>query len=157
MAAQRFNDEHNWKFHGFAVPILFPQVGDLPWETIADLRNDKSMTRFRAKLREVEEEAAAEAVGGDIEAAAEHVYRRHLADLEALLSVGAIAHRALTGFVIGGVAGFTVSGITGPLGIVEGAGLGTAPTTVMDIRDVIRGRRSRGWVALEHRIETLRP
>ena len=158
VAAQRFNDDQNWKFRGFTVPILFPQVGDLPWEAIADLRRDKNMARFRAELRKVEQEATAEAADGDIEAAAQHAYRRRLAGYpESLPSVGAIAHRTLTGFVIGGISGFAVSGITGPLGIVAGAGLGAAPTTVIDIREVIRGRRSRGWVALEQRIEALRP
>jgi hypothetical protein len=71
--------------------------------------------------------------------------------------VGGIAHRTLTGFVIGGIAGFYAYGIIGPLGSVAGAGLGTAATTVIDIRDIIRGRRSRGWVALDERIEALRP
>jgi hypothetical protein len=72
VAAQRFNDDA-FKPRGFAVPLLFPQVGAIPWETIADMRRDKNITRFRAILREVEEEAAAEAAVGDIEAAAQHV------------------------------------------------------------------------------------
>jgi len=156
VAAQRFNDENNWKFQGFAVPILFPHVGDLSWETIRDLRRDPNMARFRAELQDVEDEATAEAIGGDIEGAAEHAYRRHLAAYsETLPNVGAIAHRTLNGFVVGGVAGFAVSGITGPLGTVAGAALGVGATTVMDIREVIRGRRSRGWVALENRIQAL--
>jgi hypothetical protein len=158
VVAQRFNDDDIWGLRGYAVPILFPWVGDLPWEEIADLRRDKNMARFRAELRQVEEEATAEAADGDIEAAAEHAYRRHLAGYpETLPSVGAITHRTLTGFVIGGIAGFSVYGITGPLGPVAGAALGTATTTVIDVGDVIRGRRSRGWLALDHRIEALRP
>jgi hypothetical protein len=115
------------------------------------------MTRFRAVLRQVEEEAAAEAADGDIEASVQHAYRRHLAAYQDTLpGVGEIAHRTLTGFVICGIAGFYVSGIVGPLGTVAGAALGAAGTTVTDVRNVIRGRRSRGWVALDQRIEALR-
>ena len=115
------------------------------------------MTRFRAILREAEQEAAAEAVGGDIEAAAQHAYRQHLSGYpEALETVGAIAHRTLTGFVIGGITGFAVSGIIGPLGPVAGAALGTATSTIIDVSNLIGRRRSRGWIALDHRIEALR-
>jgi hypothetical protein len=158
VAAQRFNDPDAWKFRGYAVPLLFPWIGDLSWEEIADLRRDRQMARFRAELQEVEEEAMAAAADGDLKTAAEHVYRRHLADYsETLPSVGGIAHRTLTGFVIGGIAGFYVYGIVGPLGTVAGAALGAAGTTVIDIREVILGRRSRGWICMNQRIEALRP
>jgi hypothetical protein len=158
VAAQRFNDDDGWKLSGYAVPLLFPWVGDLPWEAIADLRRDRYMTRFRAELREVEQEAIAEAASGDIRTAAEHAYRRHLAAYaETLPSVGGIAHRTLTGFVIGGVSGFCVYGIVGPLSVVAGAWLGATASTVIDIRDIIRGRRSRGWISIDHRIGALRP
>ena len=157
VAAQRFRDGDAWKLTGYAVPILFPHVGDLPWETIADLRRDRAMARFRAVLREVEQEAAAEAVNGDIEAAAQHAYRRYLAGYpETLPSVGDVAHRNLTGFVIGGVTGFAVCGITGPLGILASSALGSAVSTILDVRDFIQRRKSRGWIALDHRIEALR-
>ena len=137
VAAQRFRDDENWKLHGFAVPILFPQIGDQPWDVVADLRRDRNMTRFRSILREVEEEATAEAVGGDIEAAAQHAYRQHLSGYpEALETVGAIAHRTLTGFVIGGITGFAVSGIIGPLGPIAGAALGAATSTIIDVSTV---------------------
>jgi hypothetical protein len=157
VAAQRFRDDENWRLHGFAIPILFPQIGNLPWDVIADLRRDLSMTRFRAVLREVEEMATAEAAGGDIEAAAQHAYRRQLSGYpEALETVGAIAHRTLTGFVIGGITGFAVSGIIGPLGLIAGAALGAATSTIIDVSNLIGRRRSRGWIALDHRIEALR-
>jgi hypothetical protein len=156
VAAQRFRDG-SWQSRGFTVPILFPNVGHLPWEAIADLRRDKNMTRFRAVLREVEEEAAEEAAAGDLEEAAQHAYERHLAGYpETLPSIGMIAHRTLTGFVIGSVAGNAVSGIIGPLGIPAGAALGAAATTVTDVIDVIQRRRSRGWIALHHQIDALR-
>jgi hypothetical protein len=156
VAAQRFNDD-GWGLSGYAVPLLFPWVGNLPWEAIVELRRDKSLARFRAELREVEEEAIAEAASGDIRAAAEHAYRRHLVGIsETLPSAGGIAHRSLTGFVIGGIAGFYVYGIVGPLNVVAAAGLGATAGTVIDIREVIRGRRSRGWICMDQRIEALR-
>jgi hypothetical protein len=150
---QRFKDDGGWRLRGFTVPFLFPYVGDLPWEAIADLRKDQNISRFRAILRDVEEEAAAEAAGGDIEMAAHHAYERHLAGaVGSLEGIGDIAHRALTGFVIGGITGFAASGIVGPLGTVAGSGLGAATTTIVDVRSMIRRRRSRGWVALHQRI-----
>ena len=69
-------------------------------------------------MREVEQQAAAEALGGDIEAAANRIYRRRLAEAsEAIDTIGTIGHKTLTGFVIGGYTGFLTSGIIGPLGM----------------------------------------
>jgi hypothetical protein len=157
VAAQRFRDDVSWKLHGYAVPIIFPQVGNLPWEAIAELRRDRHMARFRAELKEVENEAIVEAADGDIEAAAHHAYERHLANApDALERIGMVVHRTLTGFVIGGITGFATSGIIGPLGTVAGAALGAVPTTVIDVRDVLRQRRSRGWIGLHQQIDALR-
>jgi hypothetical protein len=77
--AQRFGQESGWKLRGYAVPFLFPQIGGWTWEEIADLRRDRNMARFRAKLSEIEAEAADEARGGDLEVAVRHVYERHSA------------------------------------------------------------------------------
>jgi hypothetical protein len=153
VAAQRFNDD-SWKLRGYAVPIVFPHVGDLPWEAIADIRRDRSMTRFRQILREVEQQAAAEALGGDIEAAANRIYRRRLAEAsEAIDTVGIIGHKTLAGFAIGGYTGFLTAGIIGPLGIVACAAAGVIPGTVLDVRNMIRQRRSQGWVSLSNWID----
>ena len=43
---QRFQDDAGWQFQGFAVPILFPAVGDLPWERVQELRKHKQIARF---------------------------------------------------------------------------------------------------------------
>jgi hypothetical protein len=136
VVAQRFSDDAGWAMQGFAVPILFPEVGDWPWEDIKDLRRDRNMASFRAILREVEQEAAADAAaGGDAEAAAHRAYRRHLADAqEAVESIGAVAHKTLRGFVIGAVIGFATVGIAGPLGVVAGAAAGAVPGAVLDMR-----------------------
>jgi hypothetical protein len=153
VAAQRFNDD-SWKLHGYAVPIVFPHVGDLPWEAIADFRRDRGMTRFREILREVEQQAAAEALDGDIEKAANRVYRRRLAEAsEAIDTVGTIGHKTLAGFVIGGYTGFLTAGIIGPLGIVAGAAAGVIPGTVLDVRNMIRQNRSKDWVSLSNWID----
>jgi hypothetical protein len=153
--AQRFNDERGWAMKGFAVPILFPEVGEWPWEAVAELRRDPNMIRFRAILREVEQEAAAEAAaGGDLETAAHRAYRRHLASAqEAVDSIGAVAHTTLRGFVIGAIIGFATVGIVGPLGVVAGAAAGAVPGVVVDVRNVIRQRKTRGWVAVQQRID----
>jgi hypothetical protein len=154
VAAQRFKDDESWKLHGYVVPIVFPHVGDLPWEAIADFRRDRGMVRFREILREVEQQAAAEAADGDIEAAANRIYRRRLAEgSEAIDTVGIIGHKTLTGFVIGGYVGFLTSGIIGPLGVVAGAAVGVIPGTVLDVRNIIRQRRSRGWASLSNWID----
>jgi hypothetical protein len=152
VVTQRFRDDDSWKLRGYAVPILFPRVGDLPWQAIADLRRDPNIARFRAVLREVEEVTVAEALGGDIERAAYHVYERQLADARKLEGVTAPAGRAVGGFVIGGASGFAVAGLTGPVGIVAGAALGTGIGTVVDVRNFLRQRRSGGWVALQNRL-----
>lgn len=152
---QRFRDDNGWKFQGFVVPILFPDVGDWAWEDVADLRRDKHMSRFRAILREVEQEAVAEASDGDVEAAVQRVYRRHLVEAQgAMDSVGTGAHTMLQGFVIGGILGFATTGLTGPLGIVADAAIGAVPGTIMNIRDIIERRKSRGWTILQQRIDS---
>jgi hypothetical protein len=153
--AQRFNDDRGWAMSGFAVPILFPEVGGWPWEAVAKLRRDPNMARFRAILREVEQEAAAEAAaGGDAEAAAYRAYRRHLADAqEAVESIGAVTHKTLRGFVIGAIVGFATVGIAGPLGVVASAAAGAVQGAVLDVRDVMRQRKTRGWVSVQQHID----
>jgi hypothetical protein len=153
VVAQRFQDGDGWRLNGYTIPILFPQVGDWDWDAIVDLRRDRNMERFRAELREIEDEAAAEAVGGDIEAAARHAYERHLAKaVPALTGIGAVTLDTVINLVIGGVAGFATIGIKGPAGPIAGAGIGVVPSVVTDIRDMVRQRRSRGWVAVRNRI-----
>jgi hypothetical protein len=152
--AQRFRDDNAWKLQGFAVPILFPNIADWPWEAVAYLRRDRHMARFRAILREVEQESTSEAIGGDIEAAVQRVYRRHLVNAQdAVDSIGSVAHTTIQGFVIGGITGFATSGLVGPLGIVAGAALGAVSPAILDIRDVIQRRKSCGWVTLQQRID----
>jgi hypothetical protein len=151
--ARRFGDEQGWQLRGYSIPILFPQIGDWSWKDIADLRGDKNIARFRAVLREVEAEAAEEAAGGDLEAAAHHAYERHLARaMPALTGLGSVARTTAVGFVIGGLTGFLTMGITGPGGPLAGAALGVIPGTAAGIRDVYRQHRSRGWMTVANLI-----
>lgn len=146
---QRFRDDTNWRFRGFAVPILFPSVADLPWEDIARLRRDPQMSRFRAVLGEVEEEAMLEAISGDIEAAAHHAYENHLVGaVGSIEGVGAAFRNTTLDFVIGAAAGIATTGITGPIGIAGGAALGAATGAAFDVRKIIRRRRSSSWVSV---------
>jgi hypothetical protein len=153
VVTQRFRDEEGWRLRGYVVPIVIPEVGELPWRAVADLRRDRNIARFRAVLREVENEAVAEAAGGDIESAAHHAYERHLAEASGKLEgIGGPARRTVSGFVVGATAGLATSGITGPAGILAGVALGTVPGAVLDIRSTIRRRRTNGWVGLYQRI-----
>ncbi len=151
---QRFQDDAGWQLQGFAVPILFPAVGDLPWEAVQELRRHKAIARFREVLWEVEEEVSDAANGGDYEATTNRIYRRHLAD-DKLETVSGLVKRSAVGLVIGGSTGFATSGITGPVGLLAGAALGSAVGGVLDIRNFLRDRRARGWVAVDQHITKL--
>jgi hypothetical protein len=153
VVAQRFNDEQGWKLQGYTVPLLFPRAGELPWAAIAELRRDRSMTWFRAELREVEAEAMAEAAGGDIEGAARNVYMRHLADASGTLeSVASAVGKTAVAIVIGGITGTATMPIPVPWAIVAGATVGAVPTAITSVRNVVKQPRSKGWVAIHQRI-----
>jgi hypothetical protein len=55
----------------------------------------------------------------------------------------------LRAFVIGAIIGFATVGIVGPLGIVADAVSGA----VVDVRDVMRQRKTRGWVSVQQHID----
>lgn len=121
VVAQRFKDDNGWKLRGFAVPVLFPQVGDMPWDAIADLRRHREMLRLRGILREVEQEAAAESVGGDIESAAHHAYERHLANaVGAVDSLGTVVAKTGGSILIGGAFGAATLPLPPLLGFAVG-------------------------------------
>lgn len=153
VVAQRFNDVQAWKLQGYAVPILFPHVGELPWSAIADLRRDRHMVRFRTILREVEEEAMAEAAEGGIEVAARDAYMRHLADASGRLeTVATSVRRTAVEIVISGVIGAAALPIPTPWGLVVGTAAGAIPTTITNVRNMIGQNKSKGWVAVHQRI-----
>ena len=156
VVAQRFGDEAGWKFQGYAIPFLFPQVGGWSWEQIADLRRDRNMARFRAVLREIEDEAAAETDGGDLEAAAHHAYERHSAAVvPELTGFAKAAGTIVAGYVISGGSGLVTFGLKGLAADLASAAVGSVPGALMGIREVFRQRRSRGWVTVRNKIITM--
>lgn len=151
--AQRFSDDRGWRLAGYSVRVVYPQVGDLPWEAIAGLRREPDIARFRSVLHEVERETAAKAAAGDVEAAANHAYQRHLADASGRLDgIGAAVRKTLAGIVIGGGLGTATMPIAGPLGVVVSTGAGGVVSAVTNVRDMSRQRRARGWVSVHHKI-----
>jgi hypothetical protein len=110
------------------------------------------MVRFRAVLKEVEDEALAEAAGGDIEAAAHHAYERHLERTIPAEGISVPVRQTAGGLLISATAGVATSPIAGIGGIIASALLGTAIGGVLDARSYIRQRRSKGWVAVVTRI-----
>jgi hypothetical protein len=153
VVAQRFGDEAGWKLRGYAIPFLFPRIGGWTWQEIADLRRDRNMVRFRAELREIEDEAAAEAVGGDLEAAVRHAYERHAAGaVPQLTGFGKAAGTIVAGYVISGGSGLVTFGLKGLAADLASAALGTAPGAFTGVREVFRQRRSRGWVTVRNKI-----
>ena len=153
VVAQRFEDDDNWRLLGFAVPVLFPQIAELPWDAIADLRRDQAMVRLRGILRDVEAEAVAESASGDIEAAAHHAYERHLAAATGTVdSLGAVIRKTMASFVIGGVIGAATLPMPELVGFAVGTTTGGTVSAIGNVRGMIRQRRSKGWVSLAQRI-----
>jgi hypothetical protein len=153
VVAQRFEDEGNWRLAGFAVPILFPRIGELPWEAIADLRREPEMMRLRRIMAEVEQEAAAESAGGDIEAAAHHAYERHLEAVSGTVdSLGAVFRKTGASIIIGGAIGVPTLPLPPLLGFVVGTAAGGAASAISNIRGRDQQRRSKGWVSLAQRM-----
>jgi hypothetical protein len=151
--AQRFNDEQRWQLQGYTVPVLFPHVGEMPWSAIADLRRDRQMAQFRTVLRDVEQEAMAEAAKGNVEKAAWNAYTRHLADASGKLeSVATSVRRTAVEIVISGVIGTATLPIPAPWGLVVGTAAGAVPTTITNIRSRVRQSRSKGWVSVHQRL-----
>jgi hypothetical protein len=153
VVGQRFQDDDNWRLLGFAVPILFPQVGELPWEAIADLRRDAEMIRLRRILREVEEEAIAETAAGDIEAAAHHAYERHLAAASGTVDgLGTVIRKTGASVIIGGGTGAATLPLPPLQGFVVGTVAGGVVSAIGNVRGRAQQRRSKGWVSLVQRI-----
>jgi hypothetical protein len=158
VVAQRFGEDAGWKLRGYSIPFLFPQIGNWSWEDIAELRRDPNMARFRAELREIEQEAAAEASDGDLEAAARHAYERHSAtavpDLTGYARAGGTA---LVGYIISAGSGLVTFGLQGLTADLASAALGSVPGALMAVREVRRQRKSRGWVTVRNKIIGLAP
>jgi hypothetical protein len=150
---QRLADDSGWRPLAFSVPFLFPNVAHLSWDAIADLRKDRNIARFRALLQEVELSALAEASGGDVEAAAHHVYERNLAaQVEPAGGYGGSARRMAGSIIVSGLASMATMALPAPAAIAAAASLGAAPFAVADIWKVRTRRRSRAWLSVVNRI-----
>jgi hypothetical protein len=150
---QRFNDAADLRPTGFAMPILFPNVGDLSWQQIMELRNHKAMVRFRSIIREVEAGALARANGGDLEAAAHATYRDYLSRAAGPLdTLPSILKRSPISLVLGGAAGAATMGITGPLGVAVGAVLGTGLDSGTQAVKALRARGDRAWLSVHRQL-----
>ncbi|MFO6453386.1 MULTISPECIES: hypothetical protein [unclassified Aeromicrobium] len=149
VARQRMAAESGWRPVGFAVPMIVPQVSAWSWAEIAELRKTKHMKNFQRVLAEFEACALDEARNGDVEAAVHRAKDRYLAaavgEIEGL---GTLPKMAVVEFGVGTVLGAVTSGVSGPMGIVAGAALGTVVATVHGGLQATRARRLKGWVSV---------
>lgn len=154
VASLRFADVAEWRPIGFVLPILHPRVENLDWESIAEVRRNRHVRRFREVMAEIEARALEEAAaGGDIEETAHHAYETYLADaVERFTGVGGTVLRAGGSMLIGSVAGAATVGWSGPVGIVGGAAVGAAPEVLVDVVKQARRKRQNGWIALHQRL-----
>lgn len=156
VSARLADPDSTLRLVGFALPLLVPDVAELPWETIADLRKDRGLQRFRRELHDVET-AVHEVVmsGGDAEAAVNTELRQRVTALgEGPKLASTLAMTALGSFV-GAGASLATAGISGPIATVAGGGLGAATElALLTGPQLYRQRRSRRWVATLTRIET---
>lgn len=150
LIASRLTDDHQWHPEGFAVPILFPDLGAASWRTVQDLRGHQAINTFRSQLAEIESEAKEEiSSGGDLEAAVHRKYQGNLADASSKLDDAAPGWpMTVVNFAIGTAAGFATIGITGPIGPIAGALTGTVIGRVIEISTAQRRKRS-SWLALD--------
>jgi hypothetical protein len=89
-------------------------------------------------------------------AAAHRAYERKLANAqEVVMSIGGAIHLALRAFIVGSLLGAATMGISGPLGAVAGGATGAAQGVIVDVRDVLRQRRARGWISVHHQLDRL--
>ena len=153
VVAQRFQDPATWQAVSFAVSILFPRTGELPWEAIAELRRDPEMIRLRRVLREVEEEAAAESAAGDVEAAAHHAYERHLAAASGSVDgLGTVVRKTGASIIFGGGTGAAMLPLPPLLGFAVGTAIGGVGSAVSSLHDRAQQKRVKGWVSLAQRM-----
>jgi hypothetical protein len=144
----RFRLESGWRPDGFVLPVVVPSVADLGWQEVADLRRHPGMAAFREVLREVEQQALAEAAGGDLEAAAHHAFERYTAGavVAGKNGVRGLVKTHLAGLLIGGITGAVTMDWVGPVGFAGAVALGQAPAAMNDVVQFRRARSKPSWV-----------
>lgn len=142
----RFANDAIFEPHGFALPILIPDVGDLTWEDIAKIRRKKALERLREVLRELEAEAVYVAkTGGDLEATILKTYNSKVtAAITEVTSIRSAASTFALELIVGIGAGYATFGLAG-LAPLAGAGLGAAITTGLHFS---HDRRKQSWVSV---------
>jgi hypothetical protein len=151
--AQRFGEGASWKLQGYVIALQFPQIGDWTWQHIGDLRRDRNVAYFRAKLMEIDDEAAADASHGDQEASVRHAYEPHsAAAVPKLTGFGRAAAIIAAGYVISVGSGLVTFGLKGLPADLASAAAGSASGAFLGVREVYRQRRSRGWVMVRNKI-----
>ncbi|MGD0985867.1 MAG: hypothetical protein ABSA65_18980 [Acidimicrobiales bacterium] len=154
--SRRLQDDQGWRLEGFALPIIVPAVGDLPWDTVRDIRNDKAMGYLRAALRDIELAAMEAATSAsDLRSAVHRTVEDELAKAnEKRDELRSTIKRSLLGILIATGVGFATTALTGPLGVITVAGGSTALGTVIDAKAALRSKRSRAWVGALARVKS---
>jgi hypothetical protein len=111
------------------------------------------MAYFRAKLKEIENEAAANTSDGDLEEVVRHAYERHSgAVVPKLTGLGRATATVAAGYVISGGSSPMTFGLKDLSADLASAAVGAAPGAFLGVRQVYRQRRSRGWVTVRNKI-----
>jgi hypothetical protein len=153
VVTRRFQDEAGWRTEGYALPIVLPQVAGLPWDAIVEIRRDPNIARFRAMLREVEDEVAERAPAEGLRRAVDRVYMRVLGEAAGRMEgMTAPVLRALQVLVFGFGGGLVTQGLAGVRSIAAGAAVGTGGGFIFDLRRVLRRKNSYGWVTVHQKI-----
>jgi hypothetical protein len=153
VVTRRFQDVDGWRTEGYALPIILPNVANLSWEEIVEIRRDRNVARFRAVLHEVEAEVALRAPTEGLQSAVRRVYMRRLGEAAARVEgLTGPALRAALVAVFGYGSGMVTQGIAGGRGVAAGALLAASTGSVFDVRNVLKRRRAYGWVTVHQRI-----
>lgn len=151
----RLDSTTSWKPIGFSVPVLAPNVANLSWDEIVEVRNLPAITTYRSLLRDLEAEALQESIADpDVERVLKVLMERRLARLAEPPSgpVRKLFTGAATSFFIGTGIGALTTSWTGPAGLVGGAAIGAVIDVVRSSVHDVRARRARGWVSVHQRL-----
>ncbi|MHB8488959.1 MAG: hypothetical protein ACYDCS_07160 [Candidatus Dormibacteria bacterium] len=152
---KRLDDEAGWRSVGYALPMLIPNVGELPWDDIARLRTDKNIEYYRKALAEFEDSVLANP-GGDIEARVREAYEASLRNAVGRLeTMGKFFFHTAAGLSVGLCTGLATMGFSGPVGPIVGAAAGTVVTAGNELRVMRKTRPSKAWIAMDTRIRKM--
>lgn len=156
----RSNDDP-WAWTGFALPIIIPDIGRLPWEAVVELRKERGLTKVRSALAELERGSIGDAANaGDLEQAVRRAYAG--ATKAALKNVhwSGVAQSTVVSTIVGGGVGFLGMGMAGPVGVATTTGISAVIGTVINAGKVLHDRRTRQWIgtvtALQEQAANLR-